>query len=448
MSPTAKLGWNSLYALVERRWVAALLRLFVDPERLPTVESNFVIQRLQALRADAWRDYQSARYGDGRGCTKFNAYLERVSNAKVAKPGATPVISPELDAATERPLRIRWLELTEALAECWSFTNPEEIATNREDEPQLLHSAELLAAAGAVQHEIANDLRRCTVDQGEEGQHRVEGEFDLALHFFELSASCLEAHLEPKSVSWWGRTRRDRSTHFGAWSPVGRKRPARLNGESGSSKPTSEAEHASRSAEDPAGSKIAVDRLIHYTLLRRYELLDLWEWKLGQSKSIGGNGPPIPAKAEIPDDGADGVSLDLELARIAAHAADASLALELGQSGHVGALNGHGRRVESQALDKLVRANELIARCEKLAREDDADEQRIWNAIDGLIHLWGLSIEQDLNHLHAGSEVWYERCEEAASLYRYAGSLRVRRLAAIVEAVESSREEEEIIELK
>jgi hypothetical protein len=55
------------------------------------------------------------------------------------------------------------------------------------------------------------------------------------------------------------------------------------------------------------------------------------------------------------------------------------------------------------------------------------------------MHVWGRAVEQDLDYLHPGSDVWYERCELAADLYRYEKSARVRRLYALTDVLLSGQ---------
>ena len=42
----------------------SVVRLLSSQDWMPSIETNFVIQRLIAAREQAWQDYEAVRYGD------------------------------------------------------------------------------------------------------------------------------------------------------------------------------------------------------------------------------------------------------------------------------------------------------------------------------------------------------------------------------------------------
>ena len=107
-------------------WLRWLLRQLANQAWMPTIESKYVIDRLEHRREQAWRIYERERYGavveaSAEGEAAYPELLQRASAT-----GAWPLLAlpPELDPERQKPLRLQWLQMTEALAECHLFSNP------------------------------------------------------------------------------------------------------------------------------------------------------------------------------------------------------------------------------------------------------------------------------------------------------------------------------------
>ena len=403
--------WVGLFRLSQGRVVSWLLRRLAQREWMPTIESAYMVQHVAWTRDEAWKQYESARYGDPTAATlakAAEAYYERAADhLGKADPRRPPALPPEMDAGRLQPMRVTYLALTEALAECHCFSDLD--PNQAERRPDFLHAAELLSRAGELQHEIARDLRLCGGAEASE----ADAERALALHFFDLCARAIEAHLAPGSVRrarpWDVEARRK---HF--CTPL-------VDGtyQTGPSMP----------------APPAVQVLLRRALVWRYGLIErLRAGGRADRAELAHVGrltdlPTVPAD-QLRDD------WDVCVARVQEYTAAASLWLELGRGDQarmprlvqvapelpdrMGALRGFFRRMalaagaRRDAADCALRAKRM--------------EQRVF-------HLLGLAMEQEMEHLITGSGVWFEHCEQAANWHTSGQSLRVRRVCALVRAV-------------
>lgn len=386
------------------RW---FFRLLAEHEWMPNVQSFYIVDRVAFWRDQAWRDYDTARFGGPRHDEASSASADYVENVMLCREKYSrgewqdkSAIPPELNVELQKPLRMRWLALTEALSECHALSDPP-AARERRTHPHLLYAAELLNHAGEVQHEIVRDLRRCYRGANDEGKVRFKphlcDEAELAAHFFTSANRCMEAYVEraerrgqkEKPIEYWLRRALTFRRHL-----------------------LRQLEQLKRQLAEDRGPADGEEHV---------------EW-------------PEELLVESPVSIAVGDGLEARLAQMADHAAAASLWLELrrGDQARLG-LHDDGR---SRALDKLAVLEALTAKAEDLRPPDDP-VGRVAEASRRMVHIWGLAVEQELEHLHPGSTVWWDQCLSAASLYRRAGSLRIRRLGALakLEGINSRRSE-------
>ncbi len=188
---------------------------------------------------------------------------------------------------------------------------------------------------------------------------------------------------------------------------------------------------------------------VRRTLLARYLLIERRDDPSAQ------RGPELPPQADLTDtmEKLD-EDLEVQLARLTDQTAWASLWLEVqrgGQArmtwlraprvhdhsaprrGDLTRTTGHGRE-DLREADTLATIEAWGAKLQDLAVQDREAPRRVTDAIWRAVHLWGLAVEQELEHLHIGSDVWCEQCQLAAGLYHYCGSLRTRRICALAEA--------------
>ena len=96
-------------------------------------------------------------------------------------------IPPELEVENLREMRVKWLNLTEALAECLAFSRPASSPRHKDDPTRWLLASEVLAHAGEVQLEIVLDMERCsdfqTVRQRRSWRKALENEIAMARAF-------------------------------------------------------------------------------------------------------------------------------------------------------------------------------------------------------------------------------------------------------------------------
>jgi hypothetical protein len=367
-----------------------LARLVLRKRRMMTIGSAFVIQNLRRERELAWQALQDVLHEGS------------ADSSHPASPPPAP-ISAILASEHGHAALIEWLAMTEALAECMAFVDdrPDEKAGER---PRWLMASELLAHAGEVEHEIVLDLKRearasgaaATSDLGRQvTEHRGR-----ASQYFDLAACCIENHLEPGSgvpeASLDARWRRVIGNRTAWWRP--------------------------QPMQDPA---VAEEALWRTVLALRYQLLDTLS----------------PQKSEVPKvrhvaslfrgDIGNEPSTRLYAAALARDAAESSLwaSARHGDPGSRWALD--DRRVWA---DRLRQLDYWQARLRPGAAAGDDDCVMAAGVLRRVVHLWGLAIEQDLEVLRRGTDIWRDRLESAADFYIYEGSTRVRRLAALSRA--------------
>lgn len=163
-------------------------RFLSHPTRLSDLNSRFMVDCLNHERKWTWSVYEKLRYGKS-----LDNYLHEVAALRPLpaelNAGETADSREPAGRANARNQRLRWLAMTEALAECHFFSDPvvEEAAAIAQ--PDLLMAAASLADARELQHEVVRDLTRY-------GDGREARESCVALHFFNLSARCTELFLD------------------------------------------------------------------------------------------------------------------------------------------------------------------------------------------------------------------------------------------------------------
>ena len=398
-------------AFEQNRLIRWFLRRLTVQEKLPNIRSSYVVQHLEAERAEIWERYESIRYAFGFGLKKIEEKTEAPLSGiqGIGKEHNEPVEAsppPAEDRQQERSLRMRWFKMTEALAECHFFSNPDpgDAEIDTESKMGIIHAAQLLAHAGEVQHEIVCDLRRSASlsipDRRRDSNDEIRKEAESAYHFFDLSTRCIEALIDVERAKKGGPPG-DRRRHF--CGDPGSRGPLPGIGRS--------------------------DQYRRRMLSYRYALLE----RLGRSmhqKSEEADPeileyPPlshetISPSQEPPDD-------EQILFALEGDAAQAALWLELLQgdasSRSFWVLNGDVWE------DPFARIEEKLLLIPERHLPDPFDTRaRIKQVVDRIVRQWGLAVEQDMSFLRPGSEVWIERGELAADLYHYAGSVRIRRL--------------------
>lgn len=352
-------------------------RIMVRRRRLMTIESEFVCQNLLWVRGQTWRDYQNGLYGDA----------------------ASTSLSEALDSKPAQTSRLRWLALTEALAECVAFSDGDEMPGER---PQWLMASELLAHAGEVELEMAFDLELELRAAPPEVRSRSEAQRadhrTSAAHYFDLSARCVENHLEPGS----GLSR----------APLGQRWRRIVGDRANWSQPRS-----------GLGAKDTEDELWASVLALRYQLLATLvpNWS-------GGVPPVRHVLGQFSHDFIAGLPAGVMSAALARDAAESSLwiARQQGDPGSRWVFD--DRRVWA---DRLKQADYWRVRLMRGRLGGDLSDVLAETGIRRVLHLWGLAIEQDLAVLQPGADPWRDRLESAADLFVYEGSPRVRRLAAL-----------------
>jgi hypothetical protein len=364
-----------------------LARFILRPRRMLSIESTFVIQNLRREREQAWQALQVVLHG-----------------AAADRPGtASPpmlAIGDILASQNGQAALANWLAMTEALAECLAFAN-DRPGDNAGERPQWLAASELLAHAAEVEQEIVLDLKRearaSREPAGDDAKSRIAEHQARASRYFDLAACCVENHLEPGTGV--------------AGAPI-EARWRRVVGRRMWWRPQSIA--------DP---KVAEEALWRIVLALRYQILDT----LSQSKS---DLPKLrPAVTLFRGDIGPDPSTPLLVAALARDAAESGLWISAHQGDPSSRWAFDDRR---PWVDRLKQFDYWQAR---LHRDGTADEHSIIaaSALRRVLHLWGIAIEQDLDVLRWGTEIWRDRLESAADYFIYEGSLRVRRLAALAE---------------
>jgi hypothetical protein len=439
-----------------------LARALVRPRRMTTIESRFVYQNLARAREQAWQELQASLHGDGL-------------DTRQGETQAIAALSEILATRRGQTALLNWLSMTEALAECVAFANDQpsdttpaasfesvqqesasrskiEAPASRSDRaaqasankpqysslsfvrragerlrayvmaakqaaaserPRWLMAAEFLSHAGEVEQEIMLDLiREAHAHQGEAStwlKDQLAAHRGCAIRYFDLSACCIENHLEPGTGipkrplgERWNRYVGHRTT---SWGP----------------RPDEES-------------------LWRMVLALRYQVLDTLsaqrDGRLPSARRMVsllrgdlGSTPPVPLLA----------------AALSRDAAETSLWLASQQGDPSSRWVFDDRRLWA---DRFRQAEYWRARL----HGGDLGQGEIVavteSAIRRVVHLWGLAVEQDLDFLRRGTEIWRDRLETAADFFIYAGSLRAKRLAALSERhAQSTAPLEQIVEL-
>lgn len=182
--------WAVLFRAACLPGACQVLRFLADRRCLTELDSRYLRERHDHERAEAWCAYQRSCYG--------------ASLAEYAAGFTTGAARP-VEAA--RRQRLRWLALTEALAERYAFVVASRNGSPAE-KPDWLGVAALLSQAGEVQLEFLHDARRDKIN------HDLQPDVRLAVHFFNLSARCLEQVIEPTAGPRMPAAIPGRAQHF------------------------------------------------------------------------------------------------------------------------------------------------------------------------------------------------------------------------------------------
>jgi hypothetical protein len=381
-----------------------LARCLVRRRRMMTIESAFVSENLRRERERAWQAFQNVLHGGSVD-----------PRQDVPRPIAS--ISEILASDNGEAMLLNWLAMTEALAECMAFVN-DRAGDATGARPGWLEASELLAHAGEIEHEIVLDLKRearaasaaiASSLGAQILQHQVR-----TSRYFDLAACCVENHLEPGSGVpgapldvRWRRVIGERT----AW-----RRPPPVQ-----------------------DAKAAEETLWRIVLALRYQLLDTLS----------------PQDSDVPkarhavnlfrgDIGSE-PSVRLLGAVLARDAAESSLWISAQQGDPSSRWAFDDRRPWA---DRLRQVDYWQARLRHRRLADHEHCAMAESALGRVVHLWGLAIEQDLDVLRPGTDIWRDRLESAGDFFIYEGSPRVRRLAARVERqAQSPAVFDQIIEL-
>jgi hypothetical protein len=365
-------------------WLAR--RLSPKRWRLMTIESTFVLHNLLRERDLVWREL-AARY-----------YTELANFTSAALSIAQ---RPAFDDKESLVWRSRWLAMTEAAAECLAF-NDEIGADPSGKRPDWLTASELLAHAGEAELEFLIDLTREA--RGANKEARPQLEESIARHrqraagYFDLSACCIENYFEPAS-------RRRGRPLLERWR--------RVAGESASWRP-------GQPVFDSGSREDAIWRAV---LMLRFQLLGLLIPEEGAGLATVGDVVTTPADELAVDNSF--AALKAALARDAAETAFWLVKFQ-GDPGSRWALD--ECRI---GADRLQRADYWRTRLKAAERSVDGSDWLAEESLRRVLHLWGLAIEQDLDVLFPGKDIWRDRLDTAADIYIFEGSLRVKWLAAL-----------------
>lgn len=400
--------WTVLFRISVVWPIRPILRVLACRGWMPTIDSAFVIQRVEHQREVVWRHYASARYGrvDGEPTKDpLDAYLKNVERFK------GPWHPPEFDNGSLRKLRLFWLALTEALAECYVFAGCPK-GGEMQTSLHLLKAAELLGQAGEVQTQVVCDWTRRTIRLSKHGANEsleaaTEGqktESGPALHFLNLAARCIESRLAPggqgapKDLDLGGRYDR-----FCA---------AILDG--GSFKGDL-LEHRLRSI-----------------LLMRYRLIALLERQLSSNvrdacEAVAQSSDrPTPEPTSPPQE--PRLSFETAMAELAYFSALISLYLARRQADKArfpwlpdDGSQGH----------PLAALGARIHTVKVLAEACGEPEYRVQNADHHIRRLAGMALEEEMQRLHVGEPMWDDLLKAAATMYHSCGCSRIRMMWAM-----------------
>lgn len=399
--------WAKLFRVSQRRGIRRVLRFLACREQMPSLRSAFVLQRVEEERQRVWSRYASARYGQVKKASDEEPLS--VYQAWVAQYGGLP-LPPESHLASLRPLRVSWLALTEGLAECRVFLRTRESAKPR-TRLGLLIAAELLGQAGEAQHQIVRDLARSQPTDADDDD-LLRKETNLAVHFLDLAARCTEQWLAPGSQDDGGnRSLLDRYEQFCG---------SMLNGAFNDDL----LEHRLRSVllyRYPliARLKRRLPENVAAPGYRRIEELDeRWQYRLAPEPNA--------------DRGDAWWSFEAAMAQLTCYGAFISLCLEKRRGDLARSPWLTGRVTSGDSLTAFAELmNEVIGQAELCG----APLHRVRDSERHIRQLSGRAFEQEMEHLHPGSPVWWELCLSAADLYHSCDSSRIRMLCAIAQDV-------------
>ncbi len=413
--------WTILFRvslILPARWV---LRFLACREWMPTINSAFILQRVEQVRQETWRRYASARFGRFEGEPAGNpldAYLGRIDEGDKQshppeqndhpgcdvrrKPSEGPRHPPEFDNDHLRQLRITWLALTEALAECHVFGACRK-GTEEQASRNLLKAAELLGQAGEVQHQFIHDLAR--YEETHKPGKNLKKEVGLALHLLNLSARCVE--------EWLARREPSRARNPALYDRYERFCGPILDGKS--------------FAGDLLEHGLRRILLMRYRLMAHLELLRSPEDEGSNSILSEENKEPGAEPSQEPQD--PGLAFETAMAQLAYFGAFTSLCIQRrkgNQARFPWLPNRPDRRVPP-----LTVLGARIGRALRLAQACGEPEYRVKNGDRHIRQLAGMAIEQEMEYLDEGTTVRSELCRLAAGLYDSCGYSRIRLIWAM-----------------
>ncbi len=419
--------WTTLFR-ASRIWpVPWVLRFLACREWMPTIDSAFVMQRVERMRQEIWCRYASARFGrfeDEPASDPLDAYLRRIEEwakqSDPAKPADDPAGEsgwrpsreppPEFNNGQLRQLRVTWIALTEAQAECHVFG-----AGSKDSEEQthlnLLKAAELLGQTGETQHQLIRDLALSEGDQDPSDALREEAK--LALHLLDLSARCLEEWLSHREQTHAGSlVLYDRYERF--CGPV-------LDGRS--------------FAGDLLEHVLRCVLLMRYRLIAHLRLLLSPEDVEASSILSEENKNAGPEPSDGPQD--VGPAFETAMVRLAYVGAFTSLCIQR-HKGNQARFPWLSDRQERR-VPPLTALDEHRGKALSLAQACGEPEYRVKNADRRIRQLAGMAVEQEIEHLSEGTAMWWELCWLAACLYASCGDSRIRRIWAMARTVDRRR---------
>jgi hypothetical protein len=407
--------WLKLFRFSSRQIICTILKRFANRERMNSIESAFVIQRLELNRQRLWIAYASLRYGVEPDNPKGDPLENYSKLSAVYQDRALP---PEFGHQSVRPCRIRWLACTEALAECYLFMsfprNRKGVSKKKVPKlsPDYLKAAEILGQAGEVQHEIVCDLYQYRCDwekkDADDWEKTSEGksykvEIGLTIHFLDLSARCLELWLEPNTMV---KSLSQRCEHF----------------------------CDEQALQNTVDKNDVLAYRIRKILFKRYSLIANLEHTLkGQQlrhdseigDSMENHKPKSITVFENPR-----LAFEAAMVQLTYSSAHASLWLQ----------NRRGDVVctpwlidQADSAEPLLVLQKITDAAYALARKCGEPESRVRDAECHIRHLTGRAYEQGLHYLWQGDEAWEYQLQNALRWYFSADSSRIRRAYVIAQ---------------
>jgi hypothetical protein len=391
--------WSVLFRISQKPPISWILRILACREWMPSIASAFVIQHIENERQQVLHKYESSRYRD---------------NSSKMAPNPNVMRHPEFNDVDLRKMRISWLAMTEALAECYVFSSPRKISDTKAS-LNLLKAAELLGQGGEVQYQLVRDLQQCykhnaahkDEDHSNENELR-EKEICLAIHFLSLSVQCIELWLAPNKLdesNTYGLS--ERYTRF--CGPILDNKEFRGN---------------------------LLDYRLRCILLERYRLITKLKLLLpledSESDKAIAKSNDKPVRKPVAENLTKELKFEAYMAQLSYFGAIAALCIE----------NRHGDNArflwhspEERSHDPLAELEVIINECINinLTGKYGEPEYRVRNMNIHIRRLAALAFEQEMEHLHPGSEIWWEMCLLAADIYCSYNCSRIHRLFAIAE---------------